>query len=100
MRGVAVGVGGDTSFGQVMMRGKAPFRSRWPLTMASMMLGWSEPRFTKQWLTPAPHSASKKADDAVYIVASLCFGLLSRKWAVFDVGRICHDPGCEGNVLA
>lgn len=54
-----------------MMRGKASLRSRWPLTMASMMLGWSEPRFTKQWLTPALHSASKKADDAVCMAAVL-----------------------------
>lgn len=55
--------------GQVMIRGNCPLRSLWPFTIASMILGWSDPRFTKQWLTPALHSASKKADDAVYIVA-------------------------------
>lgn len=30
---------GVTSLGQVMIRGKLPFFSRWPFTMASMMLG-------------------------------------------------------------
>jgi hypothetical protein len=56
-----------TSLGQVMMRGNLSLFSRVPLTMASMMLGWSDPRFTKQCVTPASHSASKKADDAVYV---------------------------------
>lgn len=51
-----------------MMRGNWPFFSRWPFTMASMMLGWSEPRFTKQWVTPASQRASKKANDVVYIL--------------------------------
>jgi hypothetical protein len=49
------------------MRGNWPFFSRCPLTIASMMLGWSEPRFTKTWVTPASHSASKKANDVVYM---------------------------------
>ena len=62
MRGVL------TSFGQVMIRGNLPFFSRWPFTIASIMLGWSDPRFTKQWVTPASWMASKKAKDAVYIV--------------------------------
>jgi len=39
-------------------------------TMASMMLGWSEPKLTKQCETPASAMASKKANDVVYIVAS------------------------------
>ncbi len=56
-----------TSLGHVMMRGKWSFLLRVPLTMASMMLGWSEPKFTKQWLTPASHRASKKASDVVYM---------------------------------
>lgn len=51
------------------MRGNFPLSSLCPLTMASMILGWSDPRFTKQWVTPALHSASKKADDAVYMAA-------------------------------
>lgn len=54
-----------TSLGHVMMRGNLPFLSRAPLTMASMMEGWSEPRLTKQWVMPASHMASKKADEAV-----------------------------------
>lgn len=57
-----------TSFGQVIILGNSPFFSFWPLTMASMILGWSEPRLTKQWVTPASHSASKKANDAVYMI--------------------------------
>lgn len=40
------------SFGQVIIL-KAPFFSYWVLTMASMMDGWSLPRLTKQWVTPA-----------------------------------------------
>ena len=52
-----------------MMVGNWSFFSRAPLTMASMMLGWSEPRFTKQCVTPASHRASKKAKDVVYISA-------------------------------
>ena len=32
-----------------------------------MILGWSEPKFTKTCVTPALHSASKKANDAVYL---------------------------------
>jgi hypothetical protein len=39
--------------------------------MASMMLGWSEPRFTKQWETPASHNASKKAKEVVYMLGGL-----------------------------
>lgn len=35
-----------------------------------MMLGWSEPRLTKQWDTPASQSAWKKAEDVVYILCS------------------------------
>jgi hypothetical protein len=56
-----------TSFGQVMILGNWPFFSFWPLTMASMMEGWSDPRLTKAWLTPYSQSASKKAKDAVYL---------------------------------
>lgn len=56
------------SLGHVIILGNCPFFSLVPLTMASMMLGWSEPRFTKQWVTPASHSASKKANDVVYIL--------------------------------
>jgi hypothetical protein len=37
-----------TSLGHVMMRGNWPFFSFWPFTIASIMEGWSEPRFTKQ----------------------------------------------------
>jgi len=51
-----------------MKRGNWPFFSLVPLTMASMMLGWSEPRLTKTWVTPASHSDSKKAKDVVYIL--------------------------------
>jgi len=36
-------------------------------TMASMRPGWSDPRLTKQWETPAAAIASKKANDVVYI---------------------------------
>jgi len=50
-----------------MMRGNLS-GSRWPFTIASMMLGWSEPRLTKQWVTPASQMASKKANDVVYIL--------------------------------
>lgn len=49
------------SFGQVMILGKALGFSFRPLDMASMMLGWSEPRFTKQYFTPRSQRASKKA---------------------------------------
>lgn len=54
-----------------MMRGNRSFFSRAPLTMASMILGWSEPRFTKQWLTPAAQRASKKANEVVYMLGSI-----------------------------
>ena len=57
----------NTSLGHVMMRGNLPLASRCPLTIASMMLGWSEPRLTKQWVMPASQMASKKAKEAVYI---------------------------------
>jgi len=56
-----------TSLGHVMILGNFPFFSFWPLTMASIMEGWSEPRLTKTWLTPYSHRASKKAKDAVYL---------------------------------
>ena len=42
--------------------------SLWPLTIASKILGWSEPKLTKQFLTPASTRASKKANDVVYLV--------------------------------
>lgn len=80
-----------------MICGNCPFFSFWPLTMASMMLGWSEPRLTKQYVMPAykalsaevifvkasssivrrkqrkpvrptSHIASKKAKDAEYLI--------------------------------
>ncbi|CAG8978548.1 hypothetical protein HYALB_00012422 [Hymenoscyphus albidus] len=35
--------------------------------MASMIKGWSEPRFTKQFRTPDSHSASKRANAEVYL---------------------------------
>ncbi len=82
-----------------MILGNLSFFSRAPLTMASMMLGWSEPKFTKQWVTPASHSASKKANDVVYI-----FGLIlesRRDWPAtascllfFDTTRVF--PGTDG----
>jgi hypothetical protein len=40
------------SEGQVIILGHWLGRSRFPLMMASMMDGWSEPRLTKQFLTP------------------------------------------------
>jgi hypothetical protein len=40
-------------------------------TMASMMLGWSDPRLTKQCETPASAMASKKANDVVYMSGAL-----------------------------
>jgi hypothetical protein len=75
----------ETSLGQVMILGNFSGVSRWPLTMASRIpdlvnknslfswrgtdaLGWSEPRLTKQWVTPASHRASKKANEAVYLL--------------------------------
>ena len=48
------------------MRGNLSLPRRCPLTMASMMAGWSDPKLTKTWLTPACQMASKKASDAVY----------------------------------
>lgn len=56
-----------TSFGHVMILGKFALFSRWPLTMASMMLGWSDPRLTKTWLMPASPRDSKKAKEVVYM---------------------------------
>lgn len=52
------------------MRGNVSLRSLWPLITASMKLGWSEPRLTKQWVTPASQMASRKALDAVYMVVN------------------------------
>jgi hypothetical protein len=52
-----------------MIFGNWPFFSFCPFTMASMMDGWSEPRLTKQCVTPASQMASKKAKDAVYLHA-------------------------------
>ena len=49
-----------------MMRGNLGFD--FICTMASMMLGWSEPRLTKQWVMPASQIASKKAKEAVYML--------------------------------
>lgn len=89
---------GYTSFGQVMIRGNCPLRSLCPFTMASMILGWSDPRFTKQWLTPALHSASKKADDAVYIV-TCC--RVSLPFYTFNSGLVCSGSrsGIQGGCV-
>lgn len=54
-----------TSLGQVMILGNWFFFSFWPLTIASMMEGWSLPRLTKTCATPYSHRASKKAKEAV-----------------------------------
>lgn len=62
---VLPGSGLRTSLGHVTILGNCPFFSFCPLTMASMMLGWSEPRFTKQCVMPASQMASRKAKDAV-----------------------------------
>jgi hypothetical protein len=53
-----------------MILGNWPFFSFWPLTMASIMDGWSDPRLTKTFLTPASHRDSKKANEAVYLRTS------------------------------
>lgn len=55
------------SLGQVKILGKSFGFSFKPFAIASMILGWSEPRLTKQFSTPSSHSASKKAYDAVYL---------------------------------
>lgn len=39
-----------------------------PFVRASMILGWSDPKFTKQCVTPASRSASRNAKDAVYMI--------------------------------
>lgn len=74
---------------EVLYLGNWPFFSFCPSTMASMSDGWSEPRFTKQYVIPAyggqhhivklriwtqvnnviftSHSASKKATEALDI---------------------------------
>lgn len=62
-----------TSLGQVIMRGNLPSFRRWPFSIASIILGWSDPRLTKQCVTPALQRASKKANDAVYIAMLLPF---------------------------
>jgi hypothetical protein len=36
--------------------------------IASILTGWSEPKLTKTWATPASHNASKKANEAVYML--------------------------------
>jgi hypothetical protein len=50
-----------TSFGHVMILGKFPCFSFCPLTMASMIDGWSEPRLTKTWVMPACDGSQLKA---------------------------------------
>lgn len=50
-----------------MILGKFGLFSFSPLTMASIMLGWSDPRFTKTWLMPASPRDSKKAKEVVYM---------------------------------
>lgn len=50
-----------------MILGKFALFSRWPLTIASMMLGWSDPKLTKTWLMPASPRDSKKANEVVYM---------------------------------
>lgn len=42
-----------TSFGQVMILGNWSLRSFWPLTIASRIDGWSDPRFAKTCVMPA-----------------------------------------------
>jgi hypothetical protein len=46
--------------------------------MLFTLTGWSDPRLTKTWATPASHNASKKAKEAVYmleaILTSICQG--------------------------
>lgn len=46
--------------------------------MLFTLTGWSDPRLTKTWATPASHNASKKAKEAVYMLevmsASSCHG--------------------------
>jgi hypothetical protein len=59
-----------------MMRGNLGFDLF--TTMASMRPGWSDPRLTKQWETPAAAIASKKANDVVYILG---VGPPSAGWA-------------------
>jgi hypothetical protein len=51
-----------------MMRGNLNLGLDFCTTMASMSPGWSDPRLTKQWETPAAATASKKANDVVYIL--------------------------------
>lgn len=67
-----------------MMRGNLS-GSRCPFTIASIILGWSDPRLTKQWVTPASQIASKKANDVVYILGEFEDKVLT------DAGVCCLD---------
>jgi hypothetical protein len=66
-------MGRITSFGHVMIRGNACAFSFCPFTIASRMLGWSEPRLTKQYVTPAcengcecPIALASRAESGVW----------------------------------
>ena len=62
------------SLGHVMILGNWSTLSFWPLTIASIIEGWSEPKFTKQWVIPA----------CVYLVT---FGT-----KLYNVRRKCYIP--------
>lgn len=70
-----------------------------PRTMASMMDGWSEPRLTKTWETPAEKRASKKAEEVVYMSgeeeAALAMGWV-RGGGWEDMVAVVVDVGCGG----
>jgi hypothetical protein len=80
--------------GQVMIRGNwAP--ERCPLTMASMMDGWSDPKLTKQCVTPSSHNASKNANDAVYILPVDAARVVAGTVRGHVIDRV-KEGGCRG----
>ena len=66
--------------------------------MASMMLGWSEPRLTKTYSTPASHSASKKANEVVYILGLWDVDVEDQR--VCDTAAVVEEEEEEGITLA
>jgi hypothetical protein len=68
--------------------------------MASMMLGWSEPRLTKQWVMPASQMASKKANDAVYILCCSASVLMDEEVGRTEAGAEAEEEDMVINLRA
>ena len=80
-----------TSSGQVIIQGKQSLRFLCLRALDSGLLGSSEPRSAKRWITPASQSGPKRAVDTVYFILLDLGTLLASPWIVRVANGLSGD---------